>query len=306
MAEENILKKAAVVSIDITNTTREAVSRELCKDLGCSITQTDNPEVFKLKDSADKIWTVDRNPNIKAVKLQENGTPVFAGSEYQVRVNSPPTEYKNSNALELAFSAMKCLNASTGQNYKCGVTFQINADEYTPRKIQNIVNVFSSRQKLIFKSLSLEEKHTQYFSKLNTQFSKTIYEKNPQTIPELQQIWNEIVSLNPRPDERYIINCGLNIDRFFTDKVIQFTFSGKNLVWERVQSLMALCLAMDNEALKRNRTKFIEASIDNEKFAIRTWLNRIGLKGLKFKRQRKYLMENLSGNSAWRSGQAPA
>jgi len=43
-------------------------------------------------------------------------------------------------------------------------------------------------------------------------------------------------------------------------------------------------------------------SIYNEKFAMRTFLNRIGLAGTEFKPIRKELLRNLSGNSAFRYG----
>ena len=42
--------------------------------------------------------------------------------------------------------------------------------------------------------------------------------------------------------------------------------------------------------------------IENEKFTMRTFLNRIGLSGTEHKQLRKALMKNLSGNSAFRYG----
>ena len=42
--------------------------------------------------------------------------------------------------------------------------------------------------------------------------------------------------------------------------------------------------------------------VDNEKFAMRTFLNRIGLSGIEYKPLRKELMRNLSGDGAFRYG----
>ena len=39
---------------------------------------------------------------------------------------------------------------------------------------------------------------------------------------------------------------------------------------------------------------------DNPKFALRTWLIRLGMKGKGYKGVRKALLENLEGNSAFR------
>ncbi|MGN1136104.1 MAG: virulence protein [Oscillospiraceae bacterium] len=45
-----------------------------------------------------------------------------------------------------------------------------------------------------------------------------------------------------------------------------------------------------------------EKPVENEKFAMRTFLNRIGLSGKEYKPLRKALIKNLSGNSAFRYG----
>ncbi|MBR4319258.1 MAG: virulence associated protein, partial [Oscillospiraceae bacterium] len=44
----------------------------------------------------------------------------------------------------------------------------------------------------------------------------------------------------------------------------------------------------------------------NEKYGFRTWLLRLGLNGADFKEDRKRLMANLSGNSAFRNDEEKA
>ena len=39
----------------------------------------------------------------------------------------------------------------------------------------------------------------------------------------------------------------------------------------------------------------------NEKYALRIWLTRLGMNGAEYKTTRKILMENLSGHSAFRT-----
>ena len=41
---------------------------------------------------------------------------------------------------------------------------------------------------------------------------------------------------------------------------------------------------------------------DNEKFTFRVWLNRLGMIGDEYKETRKILLQNLTGNSAFRYG----
>ena len=54
------------------------------------------------------------------------------------------------------------------------------------------------------------------------------------------------------------------------------------------------------DPLDRVNTK--DKPVDNEKFAMRTFLNRIGLSGMEYKPLRKELMRNLSGDGAFRYG----
>lgn len=53
---------------------------------------------------------------------------------------------------------------------------------------------------------------------------------------------------------------------------------------------------------KSCRVNTKDKPVDNEKFAMRTFLNRIGLSGIEYKPLRKELMRNLSGDGAFRYG----
>ena len=55
-------------------------------------------------------------------------------------------------------------------------------------------------------------------------------------------------------------------------------------------------------AEKAVRVNIKDKPVDNEKFAMRTFLNRIGLSGIEYKPLRKELMRNLSGDGAFRYG----
>lgn len=53
---------------------------------------------------------------------------------------------------------------------------------------------------------------------------------------------------------------------------------------------------------KASRVTVHDQPVENEKFAFRIFLIRLGMVGTEFKGARKILMENLTGNSAWRDG----
>ena len=71
---------------------------------------------------------------------------------------------------------------------------------------------------------------------------------------------------------------------------------------DELKAYTQLCTALTAEARKLKRVNAGEKTTDNEKFAFRTFLVRIGLVGNEYKAARKILMKNLDGNSAFRHG----
>ncbi len=66
------------------------------------------------------------------------------------------------------------------------------------------------------------------------------------------------------------------------------------------ESLWTKHLIKFSKELKHASSKPVET--DNEKYAFRTWLLRMGFIGLDFMAARKILLKNLSGSSAFRNG----
>lgn len=92
---------------------------------------------------------------------------------------------------------------------------------------------------------------------------------------------------------------------FDSDKII-FDGFGQAEDANRVHTFMRLSAAMNQMALTQKRVQAKEVNDSNEKYAFRTWLLRLGLNGADFKEDRKRLMANLSGNSAFRNDEEKA
>lgn len=71
---------------------------------------------------------------------------------------------------------------------------------------------------------------------------------------------------------------------------------------ERMELYCTFIKALYRFAENAKRVNVSNKEIENEKFTMRTFLNRIGLSGDEHKVLRKELMKNLSGNSAFRYG----
>ena len=71
---------------------------------------------------------------------------------------------------------------------------------------------------------------------------------------------------------------------------------------EERQAYMALLCGIRSLAMTLHRVNRRETEVPNEKYAFRCFLLRLGMVGNDSKAQRKILLKNLSGSSAWRDG----
>lgn len=95
-------------------------------------------------------------------------------------------------------------------------------------------------------------------------------------------------------------NPPLNGISFESDKL---TFDGFSQAAdaEHVQTFMKLAGAMNKMALTQQRVQAKDVDDSNEKYTLRVWLIRLGLNGIDYKADRKRLLENLSGHTAFRN-----
>jgi len=68
----------------------------------------------------------------------------------------------------------------------------------------------------------------------------------------------------------------------------------------KVRSYIVLALALNHQALTQKSVSSHKVQTENDKFAMRTYLNRIGLTGDEFKNCRAHLCKHLDGDGAWR------
>lgn len=86
------------------------------------------------------------------------------------------------------------------------------------------------------------------------------------------------------------------------DGKISFPWFKNHDIDGEVQAYTQLVSALIKMAKKQKRVVTKDKQEENEKFAMRIFTVRLGLKGDEYKLLRKLLTHNLSGNSAWRDG----
>ena len=80
------------------------------------------------------------------------------------------------------------------------------------------------------------------------------------------------------------------------------TFTGFRAVpdAEHFQTIMKLAAAMNKMAITQKRVQAKKVDDSNEKYAFRIWLLRLGMTGEEYSADRKRLLENLTGHTAFR------
>ena len=87
----------------------------------------------------------------------------------------------------------------------------------------------------------------------------------------------------------------------FTPEKITFSSLPETEDAVRLQTFTILCGMMNKQALEQKRIQAKAVNEENEKYALRIWLTRLGMNGAEFKEARKILMANLTGHCAFRT-----
>ena len=88
----------------------------------------------------------------------------------------------------------------------------------------------------------------------------------------------------------------------YEDNELWFDWFDRMIDNEHLELYTTFIKALYKFAENAKRVNISHKEIENEKFAMRTFLNRIGLSGAEHKQLRKTLLKNLIGNSAFRYG----
>lgn len=102
-----------------------------------------------------------------------------------------------------------------------------------------------------------------------------------------------------------LLRCALgaeDLSFYETESTLRFPWFTGELTAEKVKAYTHLIAALCQAAKKQKRVTAKERTVDNEKYAFRCFLLRLGFIGEEFKPMRKILMQNLSGNGSFKGG----
>ena len=198
----------------------------------------------------------------------------------------------------------------------CGVHIHIGANGHTAQTLRNLANLMASHERLIATALKINEgRMSRYCRTVNPNFLAKLNSKKPKTMSQLADIWYEGNGANygrshHYNDSRYHM---LNLHATFTKGTVEFRLfqfdapsGGKQngLHAGQLKSYIQLCLALSEMAKELRTASPREQQKENPKYAMRTWLLRLGFIGEEFATARDILTRNLDGDTAFRHGRA--
>ena len=169
-------------------------------------------------------------------------------------------------------------------------TFEVAVpvEGHTGITLRNLVNIVYSKQVLIKKSLGTTS------NIIEDDFCKGINEAKIETLKDFKTTI-ESIGLD---------KCqGITFD--FNNNTITFKFLEGEASPEKVQAYTQFVALLNQSAKVLKHASAIAKDTDNDKFTFRVFLVKIGMISDEYKAARKILLENLEGNSAFRSGKKP-
>ena len=302
---EEMKKQTIGVEIEMNNITRKEAARLAAEFFGTG----------RFEDTASRngyctwsAWMADG----REWKFQKDVS--IAGPDSQkCEMVTPILTYEDMETLQELVRSLRKAGAKSDATRGCGVHIHIGAKGHTPQTLRNLANIMASHESLIAEALDLDSyRMHRYCKTVDPKFLEVLNKKKPDTMAKFADIWYGTQDADygrnhHYNDSRYHM---LNYHATFTKGTVEFRLfqfdtpaDGKQngLHAGRLKAYIQFCLALSQMA---KEVKFASAKPqqnDNPKYAMRTWLLRMGFIGDEFKTAREVLTKRLSGNASFRT-----
>ena len=229
---------------------------------------------------------------------------------------TPILRYADIETLQELCRRLRKAGAKSDASRGCGVHIHIGANGHNPQTLRNLANIMASHENLLAEALKLDRFRLDHYCRtVDPNFLKQVNTKKPVSMAQLADIWYkgngaDYGRSQHYNDSRYHM---LNLHATFTKGTIEFRLfqfdapaDGRQngIHAGQLKSYIQLCLALSELAKEARTASPKPQQHENPKFAMRTWLLRLGFIGDEFATARDFLTRNLSGDTAFRFGRA--
>lgn len=305
------MKKQTIgVEVEMNNITRQKAAKAAAEFFGTGRYENtagrNGYSTWSAWDADGREWKFQKDVSIAGPEEQE------------CELVTPILTYGDIETLQELCRQLRHAGAKSDASRGCGVHIHIGAQGHTPQSLRNLANIMASHESLIAEALKLDRgRMNRYCRTVDPRFLEQVNRRKPRTMSQLADIWyNSNGASYGRNhhynDSRYHM---LNLHATFTKGTVEFRlFQFDEPTAERrggihagqLKSYIQLCLALSQMAKDVRTASPKPQQNENPKYAMRTWLLRLGFIGEEFATARDFLTRNLSGDTAFRHGRAAA
>lgn len=296
------------VEVEMANITRKSAAIIAAGQFGTNkykfTGSTNGYDAWSAWDAQGREWKFMRDVSIIARNDSEKCEMV-----------TPILNYGDIELLQELIRTLRHAGAKSHAGIGCGVHIHIGAQGHTPQTIRNLANLMASHEELIGDAIKIDNGRKGHYCKVtDPAFIAKLNKDKPKTMAQLADIW---YSANGGGSATHAVHEHYNYSRYhmlnlhatFTKGTIEFRLfqfdkpegnKHNGLHAGQLKAYIQLCLALSQQARDLKTASPKKPQYENPKFAMRTWLNRMGMIGEEFSTARDILTKNLAGNAAWR------
>ena len=301
------MKKQTIgVEVEMNNITRRKAAQIAAEFFGTDrfgdTAYRNGYQTWSAWDAQDREWKFQKDVSI-------NGP-----DDEKCEMVTPILTYEDMDLLQELIRRLRKAGAKSDATRCCGVHIHIGAKGHTPQTLRNLANIMASHESLLASALHLDSyRIDRYCRTVDPRFLQKVNTRKPTTMAMLADIWytSHDASYGRSQhynDSRYHM---LNLHATFTKGTVEFrlfqfdapTADRKGgLHAGQLKSYIQLCLALSQMAKEVRSASCKPQQNENPKYAMRTWLLRLGFIGDEFKTARDLFTKRLDGDAAFRTG----
>ena len=290
------------IEIEFTGITRETAAKTAAEFLhGTYQYIGSHYRTYTVTQPDGRVWKFMSDGSIHTQRMV-NGEKVSAGKEYSAEMVSPILTYRED--IETLQVLIRVLRKAGGfSETSCGIHIHLDGADHTPRSIRNFVNIIASKNDLLYKALQINPQRMRYCQKMDAELVEKLNSVKTLDFQTIENIWYDGYSGSRDTHYHASRYAFCNLHSFFHGHhTVELRGFNSTLHAGEVRSYIVLALALNHQALTQHSASAKKGQTENEKFAMRTYLNRIGYIGDEFKNCREHLTKHLKGSAAWRFG----
>lgn len=296
------------VEVEMNNITREKAAEIAADFFGTNHSEytadRNGYYTWSAWDAQDREWKFQKDVSISGPESEK------------CEMVTPILHYEDIETLQELVRRLRKAGAKSDYTRGCGVHIHIGAQGHTPQSLRNLANLMASHETLIAEAIKVDSyRMSRYCRTVDPRFLEQLNKKKPTTMAQVADIWYSAHGCSYGRNQHYNESRYhmLNLHATFTKGTIEFRLfqfdkpaNGKQngLHAGKLKSYIQLCLAMSQMAKDLRSASPKEQQKENKKFAMRTWLMRMGFIGDEFATARETLTQNLSGDNAFRFGRS--